>query len=56
MRKIESTNPGNVYVFTIETNNNICAVQGKSSGVKLTRFEIEGGLELIGMPFVNIMH
>ena len=31
-------------------------MQSESSGVKLTRFEIEGGLELIKTPSVNILH
>ena len=31
-------------------------MQSESSGVKLTRFEIEGWLELIGTPSVNISH
>ena len=40
----------------IETHNNICTVPSESSGVKLTRFEIEGWLELIGTPSVDILH
>ena len=40
----------------IETHNNIrSTVPSESSGVKLTRFEIEGWLELIRMPAVNIL-
>ena len=39
---------------SIETNNNIHTVQGESSGVKLTRFQIEGWIEL--MPSVDILH
>ena len=35
-----------------ETYNNIRTVHSESSGVKLTRFEIE----LIGMPSVDILH
>ena len=38
-------------MLVIEMNNNIRTVQGESSGVKLTKFQIEGWLELIGMPF-----
>ena len=40
----------------IETHNNIRTVHSDSSGVKLTRFEIEGWLELIGTPSVDILH
>ena len=40
----------------IETYNNIHTVQSESSGVKLTRFQREGWLELIGMPSVGILH
>ena len=31
-------------------------MQSESSGVKLTRFEIEGWLELIGTPSGDILH
>ena len=31
-------------------------MQSESSGVKLTRFQIEGWLELIGTPSVDILH
>ena len=37
------------YKMIIETNNNIRTVKEESSGVKLTRFQIEGWLELIRM-------
>ena len=37
-------------------NNNIRTVQGESSGVKLTRFQIEGWFELIGTLSVDILH
>ena len=40
----------------IENHNTIRTVQSESSGVKLTRFEIEGWLELIGISSVNILH
>ena len=40
----------------IETHNNIHTVHSESSGVKVTRFKIEGWLELIGMPSVDILH
>jgi hypothetical protein len=40
----------------IETYNNILTVQSESSVVKLTRFQIEGWLELIGTPSVDILH
>ena len=43
-------------IYTIEMNKNIRTVRSESSGVKLTRFEIEGWLELIGTPSVNILH
>ena len=41
-------------IYTIEMNKNIRTVRSESSGVKLTRFEIEGWLELIGTPSVGI--
>jgi hypothetical protein len=31
-------------------------MQGEFFGVKLTRFQIEGWLELIGTPSVDILH
>ena len=40
----------------VETNNNIRTVQSESSDVKLTRFQIEGWLELIGTSSVDILH
>ena len=43
-------------IYTIEMNKNIRTVRSESSGVKLTRFEIEGWLELIGTPSVDILH
>ena len=39
----------------IETTN-IRSVQGESSGVKLTKFQIEEWLELIRTPSVDILH
>ena len=45
-----------VQMLIIETNNKIRPVQSESSGVKLTRFQIEGWLELIGTPSVDILH
>ena len=42
--------------FIFETHNNIRTLQSEFSGVKLTRFKIEGWLELIGTPSVNILH
>ena len=42
--------------FIFETHNNIRTVQSEFSGVKLTRFKIEGWLELIGTLSVNILH
>ena len=41
-------------IYTIEMNKNIRTVRSESSGVKLTRFKIEGWLELIRTPSVNI--
>ena len=43
-------------IYTIEMNKNIRTVRSESSCVKLTRFEIEGWLELIGTPSANILH
>ena len=42
--------------WAIETHNNIRTVQSESYSVKLTRFEIEGWMELIVTPSVNILH
>ena len=44
-----------IFILAIETHNNIRTVHSESSVVKLTRFEIEGWLELIGTPSVNIL-
>ena len=44
-----------VYI-AIKTHNNIHTVHSESSGVKLTRFKIEGWLELMGMPSVDILY
>ena len=43
-------------LFGIETHYNILTVHSVSSSVKLTRFEIEGWLELIRTPSVDILH
>ena len=43
-------------IYTIEMNKNIRTVRSESSCVKLTRFEIEGWLELIGTPSVDVLH
>ena len=43
-------------IYTIEMNKNIRTVRSESSGVKLTRFEIEGWLELMGTPSIDILH
>ena len=44
------------FFLYIEMNNNIHTVQSESSGVKMTRFQIEGWLKLIGTPSVDILH
>ena len=44
------------FFLYIEMNNNIHTVQSESSGIKMTRFQIEGWLELIGTPSVDILH
>ena len=49
-------NPAWLNDVAIETHNNIRTLLSESSGGKLTRFKIEGWLELIGTPSVNTLH